>query len=250
MTQPGSFPPHHGSSTSLLTSAQPLSRDLRKQIQSGEYVAFEDILNEVTLGPPPANTSERRRSRHRSSADRPVTPISTLADWLQAWTAYAATITEVYPSRCSEILGYQAIIANTAVDYRPEFRLEYDRRFRWRAAHDGTLRWDRIDARTWSACMINQQSGTPAREPQGSTPSRSSTTFSCFACREPGHVASVCPHFFRGSNAAESTRGPITGPKHEPGRRSAPIPICIKYNRGTCIEPSICRYRHICSRSG
>ena len=191
--------------------------------------------------------SSRSSSRSRPSGHKPTAAVSSLETWLQAWTAYAATIIEFHPPHSVELLGYQAVIANTVADHRPEFWLQYDRRFCWRAAHDPNLRWDRIDSHTWSYCLINQSSIATTNLSGGRTPSLGIT---CYACRETGHFASAYPRIFRDPPAEEPGRGAISGTKQEPSKRLLVPPVCIIFNRGTCHEPSICRYRHICSRSG
>ena len=83
-----------------------LSRRTKKKILAGEYVDFDIILTDVmtnTGGDPMATKAlvSGPKCRHVPNID----------SWLQAWSAYAATVLLADPVRGYKLIGYQSIVA-------------------------------------------------------------------------------------------------------------------------------------------
>ena len=148
-----------------------LSKKIKKKIFAGDYVDFDTILTEVASKRsrvPVSEKSSDARARKRVVRD--------IGSWLQAWSAFAATLLETDPSRGHELLGYQAIIAQANADYQPSAWLQYDSSFRLLASRHQSLRWDAIHNHLWAQCFTG----------------RAVSTVTCFSCGRPGHIASDC----------------------------------------------------------
>ena len=115
--------------TAIESNDQPaswmLSRRTKRKILAVDYVDFDVILTEVTtntggvsIGTKASVSSPKRRN------------VRNIGSWLQAWSAYAATVLLADPARGYELIGYQSIVAQASSEYQTSARLKYHRLFR------------------------------------------------------------------------------------------------------------------------
>ena len=90
-----------------------LSRRTKRKILAGDYVDSDVILTEVTTntgGVPMATKASVSGPKHRNVRD--------IGLWLQAWSAYAATVLLADPARDYELISYQSIVAQASSEYQ------------------------------------------------------------------------------------------------------------------------------------
>ena len=125
---------------------------------------------------------------------------------------------------------------------------EYDRSSRRQAAIDCTLRWNVLSPGLQASTLVGTGSG-----------------IFCTLCREPDHSAPQCalapvqqqvlqqmsPFTPSGlvSGRVPQPANPISAPCRifrPPRRPESTLTICTSWNRGSCIFPGSCSYRHVC----
>ena len=149
-----------------------LTRKTKKKILAGDHVDFDKILSEISSSTGGVHSSSRSSD---SSAKRKH--VRDIRSWLQAWSAYAATLLAADPSRGPELVGYQAIIAQANAKYQFTAWSRYDTAFRLWASKTPGARWDTINNHLWAQCFTG----------------RASAQVICFTCGQPGHWSSTCP---------------------------------------------------------
>ena len=96
--------------TAAGSSKQPaswmLSRRTKRKILAGEYVDFDIILTDVMT-----NTGGDSMATKASVSGLKCRHVPDIDSWLQAWSAYAATVLLVDPVRGYKLIGYQSIVA-------------------------------------------------------------------------------------------------------------------------------------------
>ena len=113
-----------------------------KQIQSGQYVDLAALLpdRENHTGNPISDDQQKPKPKH----------ISTILEWLQGFTMYAAVIIGSQPERAQDLLGYQAVIIDASMRYEGRGWMGYDCRFRQIAAADPLRKWSSLDSDLWN----------------------------------------------------------------------------------------------------
>ena len=82
--------------------------------------------------------------------------VSTITEWIQCFSIYAAVLTAKHPGRIQDLLGYQALIVEACSEYSNEAWLGYDRRFRQMAAANPSTTWAKIDPTLWNMAFTGQ----------------------------------------------------------------------------------------------
>ena len=135
-----------------------------------------DEHNEYCI-PTEQNTSAPRGGKKRQ--------ITNFTSWMGAWNNYLLTLVHHFPTRARELIGYQYIISNVARKQPFPTVMDYDKKFRTRAATFRTIQWDQRDPELWLECFsVSNQ--TPQRIP-------------CHHCGSTSHWPQNCPtQSFRG----------------------------------------------------
>ena len=116
-----------------------LSRRTKRKILAGEYVDFDTIL-EVTT-----NTGGTPMAMKASVSGPKCRHVCDIGSWLQAWSAYAATVLLADPPRGYKLIGYRSIVAQASSEYQPSAWLKYNRAFRYYASRTTSITWGMID---------------------------------------------------------------------------------------------------------
>ena len=170
--------------------------------------------------------------------------ITSLASWLYCFLAYAALRCPDQATR--DRLAYARLIVHEAQRHGGQGWREYDRVFRQQAALDHTLKWNELHPAIQASTLFNCRPGAAALV-NGQSPS---TGMFCSVCRGVDHTAVQCALAYQqpGPATGSSTVDGLQPPR--PAKKRATVAahsLCISWNRGKCIFPSSCTFRHICS---
>ena len=160
-------------------------------------------------------------------ASRPrLREVSSLPTWCYCFLGYMAMRTSDPTTR--DQLAYARLLIKEAQRHGGFGWLDYDRAFRQQAAVDPSICWNTLNPGLQASTIIGQrQSG------QG--------TF-CTLCRAVNHNRAQCA--LACLEPPSSTVTAITQPPST--RRKSRPNICVSWNRGSCIFPGDCTYKHEC----
>ena len=206
----------------LSPAAAPFPSKLVEKCRSGQFIEMRELLaDNITL----LQQLEAMQGTHPVNMIGPTRPrlreVSTLTTWLYCFLAYAAIITSDATTR--NLLAYARLIMREALRHNNNGWLDYDRSFRQQAAVDPSLPWNTLVPGLQASMIL----GNPTR--QGFANQRQQ----CTLCRGFDHARSDC---------ALSYLHPYTRtPQRNPYR------ICTSWNRGNCVYPGSCSFRHVCA---
>jgi len=72
-----------------------------------------------------------------------------ILEWTQCFAMYTAILCKKYPDKLPDMLSCLILIIQTHMQYEGDAWLEYDRRFRQRAASDPQANWAKSDSTLW-----------------------------------------------------------------------------------------------------
>ena len=190
-----------------------------EKIESGAFIELSDLLPEH-LGHTEPDEDPKSKSKHR--------PVTSITQWLQCFAVYTAVISKKQPHRVMDLMGYQILIIEAYHEYRNDSWLNYDRRFRLRAASQPGRSWAAIDSTIWNLAFAGQAKATR-----------------CNHCFSFAHSTSNC--HLSGYNTEKKL---LTPPVHTfyPAKSFRGQPICYKWNNSRfpdCPHHN-CRFAHIC----
>ena len=122
-----------------------------EKIESGAFTKLSDLLLEH-LGHAEPDEDPKSKSKHR--------PVTSITQWLQCFAVYTAVISKKQPHRVMDLMGYQILIIEAYHEYRNDSWLNYDRRFRLRAASQPGRSWAAIDSTIWNLAFAGQAKAT------------------------------------------------------------------------------------------
>jgi hypothetical protein len=205
--------------------AGPLPQKLVHHIRSGQFVEMRDLLADnmllldrleatpsFTLLPATGFTS---RPRLREV----LSPIS----WAVCFLSYVSILTSDPQTRSQ--LTYARLILSEAQSHNSTGWLDYDRAFRQLQATSLSAAWDELNPGLYTRLILSRRTGPPP-------------TF-CTLCHASDHLASQCALAF--------TLPPTTPRRPSSSPRPHRSYICQSWNRGLCIFPGRCSYRHVCA---
>ena len=172
---------------------------------------------EVMQGHTPVNMIGPTRPRLRE--------VSSMPTWLYCFLAYTAIATNDPTTR--DQLAYARLIMREALRHGNSGWLDYDRSFRQQAAADRSLRWNTLVPGLQASMIL----GNPTRQ------SYVNQRQSCTLCRGVDHTRSDCVLAYLYPQQART-------PQRFPNRQTL---ICTSWNRGNCILPGSCSFRHVCA---
>ena len=206
----------------------PFPRKLVEKVIARQFVDMRELLPdnisllhrlESVQGPIPVQTLGPTRPRLRN--------VTTISTWVYCFLGYMAILTT--DPRTRDQLAYARLIIREAQRHGGRGWLDYGRAFRQQAAVDPSIRWNTLFPGLQASTILGQ------------TNSQASTF--CTLCRGADHVQSQCalaylyPQPMRASAQVRQT-------SNRPARRAENI--CKSWNKGACIFPNTCTYRHVC----
>ena len=114
--------------------------------------------------------------------------------------------------------------------------LDHDRVFRQQAALDPSMRWNILQTAIQASTLFNPSVSTMA------------PGIFCSLCRGVDHTSAACALAYL---QQPSSRAAIfvasNRPLPHPARKRATVALCIFWNRGKCLFPGTCTFRHVYS---
>ena len=225
---PVSYPPAAplpATSAGLILSpaAAPFPQKLVDKVRSGQFLEMRDLLaDNISL----VQQLETMQATSHIAMVGPTRPRlrepTTLSTWLYCFLAYAAIATSDPKTR--DQFAYARLIIREALRHGNSGWLDYDRSFRQQAAADPSLPWNTLVPSLQASMIL----GHPSR--QGPTGQR----LLCTLCRGVDHTRADCALAYL----------------HPPGPRAPQRyshRICISWNKGNCVFPGKCTFRHACA---
>ena len=229
---------------------------LRDKIARGEYIDFTSLLSKSIFSTHNPLSQQSVTLQWNAEGDsftvQPAAPsstssqrISSFASWMEAWNVYLSVRTAFNPSCAAELIRYQCIITSANAEHPMSEWLNYDIKFRTKAANDPSLRWDVRDPDLWLECMTAK--------------AMLSQRWPCPHCGATNHFPDRCP--FRPSSSSSGTtntgasdtgsgaRQQHSGRPSYPRRAQRQPPICRDYNNAGCYR-SHCSYTRRCDHCG
>lgn len=224
-------PKQLGAGAVVLSSAlPPIGAKLVQKIRSDQYVAMKELMADnmalhSQLEDLPVQATGSSRLHRLREVDSPLT-------WAFCFLAYVAVRTTDDATR--DLLSYARLIIREAQCHGGSGWLEYDKWFRQQQAALSTRHpWNELNASLHAATVMSLRTGE---------------TKLCKLCKEPDHsetqcaLASLYPPQQIG-NPAMPSGGPAAGKRTRPEMLER---ICTSWNKGRCVYPGSCRFRHIC----
>lgn len=188
------------------TGLMGIPASLVKRIVDGNFVDLGELLPEAL------EQAFDRSTEEKPSEKRKKFPITSVVDWMYAFSSYMAVAVHFDPGKGRPLATYMSIVALLARDVPGQVWQRYDRLFRQAAAANPALAWDRREPDIWLAATVERPRAplTPASgsRPQGTDPepeicrrfSRGECILPycryrhiCGICRSRSHAARECP---------------------------------------------------------
>ena len=147
----------------------PLPAFLVQRVHSGEVIDMQ-LLLPSNIKRMPGTAQELEKSLTSKDKDKALDKVSSLQDWLEAFTIYSAVLSRKPGADMElmrDLLGYMALISNMAKTCPWQQISEYDYAFR-RAAGAGAVSWSELDVNIWLACQSKVPKPSPPPTPQPS----------------------------------------------------------------------------------
>ena len=220
-----SFPMSPQPGLTLSPAAETFPRKLVEKVRSLQFVEMKELLTDnISL----LNQLEAVQGSPMGYALGPSRPrlreVSNLSTWCYCFLAYVAILTSDPQTR--DQLAYARLLIKESQRHSGLGWLDYDRAFRQQAAGDPSLRWNTLIPGLQASTILGH--GSPGHGPF------------CTLCREADHTRAQC------ALACLEPSTPEPAPTGQvPATRRRPR-VCVSWNRGACLFPGQCIYRHVC----
>ena len=211
----------------LSPAAQTFPQRLVDRIRAGHFVEMRELLADNILllqqleslpGSSPGFMQFPAVARPRLREVRSMTV------WLYCFLAYMAIRTTDPATR--DQLAYARLLLWESNRHNGSGWLEYDRAFRQQASLNSSVRWNTLVPGLVASTMLAQR-------------------MFCPHCHEVDHPGSQCAlAYLHQLPSSSSAVQPASRPQRHPESR---LRVCISWNKGSCIYPGTCSYRHICA---
>ena len=235
---PGSIPhadstrsqPHGVTSTlspqpglTLSPAAETFPKRLVDKVRSGQFVEMKELLTDNMSLISQLEAVQGTSAAQMLGPNRPrLREVSSLATWCYCFLGYVAIRTTDPSTR--DQLAYARLLIKEAQRHGGQGWLDYDRAFRQQVEGDASIRWNTLIPGLQAATILGQRSS------QGSF---------CTLCRGMDHTRTQC--------ALSCLEPSGTSPQQLSSRSRPRLNICLSWNRGTCVFPGQCSYRHVCA---
>ena len=185
-----------------------------ERIHAGIPIEMDLLLpTNIKLMPGSAQEWEREKSKKDSG----YVKVSSIQDWIEAFTVYMAVLGRREGSTMEimlDLIGYMALVTNMAKTCPFQQIMDYDKAFR-RAAGTGTS-WSELDLNIWLACSTRVPKSAPSAQ-------------------APAPPIAPVPKSAAASSKASSSKGEEYISKQ----------LCYPFNTKGCQEKN-CKRRHEC----
>ena len=129
----------------------PVPSSLVQKIEAGALIEFGDLV--------PSNLGFEETAGSKSKQH----PVTSIAEWLQAFAVYVSIITRKQPQHVPDLMGYQILMLEASNGYKSSSWLAYNRRFRQQAAAQPNCQWSKIDSTIWNLTFTGQAKASCCR---------------------------------------------------------------------------------------
>jgi len=190
----------------------PIPSRIQERIAKDEYIDFTSLLSKSMFGASEYQSQSLTLQLNPSGENYSIQPTTTTASrkitsfttWMEAWNVYLAVRILLNPSCAPYLVEYQCIITTANSRHPLHAWVNYDTKFRTKAANDPSLRWDIRDLYIWLECFPDA-SDQPNHWP-------------CHHCGSTTHYPSKCS--FRSSPSL--TGGKQPAPANSQQRANTP----------------------------
>ena len=209
----------------LSPAAEPFPRKLVDKVKSGQFVEMRELLADNISLLNQLETIQGFPSLQVFGAARPrLREVTSLSTWCYCFLGYMSIRTSDPTTS-----DHARLIIREALRHGGAGWLDYDRAFRQQVSADPSLRWNTLQPALQASTML------------GLTPPGQGATF-CTLCRGVDHTRAQCTLLYLHPPAARLPTTQLTTP-----RRKSDHNVCISWNRGSCIFPGTCVYKHVCA---
>ena len=229
--------PHPRQSTSagsqpgltLSPAAETFPQRLVEKVRSLQFVEMKELLTDNVSLLNQLETVQGSPMGYMLGPTRPhLREVSSLSTWCYCFLAYVAMLTSDPQTR--DQLAYARLLIKEAQRHGGAGWLDYDRAFRQQAAGDPSIRWNTLVPGLQASTILGQRSS-------GQGPF-------CTLCREADHTRAQCALACLEPSSSGPAQPSPTGQPPAPRRRPR---FCVSWNRGSCLFPGQCIYRHVCA---
>jgi len=148
MNPPCTTVPHGIEQSNMRPSLPPVLSRIQEKMSKGEYIDFTTILPKVmfeVLEPHSQSLMLRLNPEGNNYVikfSKTNSKIQSFAAWMEAWNIYLAVRVDLNPSCAPYLIAYQRIITSANSRHPLWLWLNYDVKFRIKAASNPSLRWD------------------------------------------------------------------------------------------------------------
>ena len=211
----------------LSPAAEPFPRKLVEKVRSGQFIEMRELLADNITPIHQLESIQGCNPLHTLGPTRPrLREVSSLPTWCYCFLGYMAILTSNPSTR--DQLAYARLVIKETLRHGRQGWLDYDTAFRQQAAAELSLRWNTLLPGLQASTILGQRN-------------RQEAAF-CTLCREGDHTRAQCALVYL---QPPTTRNPST--TYPTAGRRRQENICTSWNRGTCILPGNCAYRHICA---
>lgn len=222
---------------SLSPATEPFPQKLVDKVRSGQFVEMRELMTDNrSLLQQLASLNTQCSLPALPGVLRPsLREVTSLPSWIYCFLAYIAMRAPDQTTR--DMLAYARLVVREAQRHGGSSWLDYDRVFRQQAALDPTMRWNTLQPGIQAATLTGRATGRG--------------TF-CTLCREPDHMADRCALAYlqqpvqQPGQTGQYPQAPARQ-RFPPRRRPDSNSICLSWNKGNCLYPGRCAFRHVCA---
>ena len=141
----------------------PIPPKLHKKITEGHYVDMAELCSEHLEA---LNAAEED---HSKSSRPKLKNISSILDWIQAFSIYVAVLSKDQPHHVLSLLVYQHLLIHSHTNFKHLNWVSYNRQFRQKASTCPELDWSTMDGTLWNLCCTKGPSSQTFYRSQSSS---------------------------------------------------------------------------------
>ena len=141
----------------------PIPPKLYKKIIEGHYVNIAELCPEHLEALKVAEEDHSKSSRPK------LKDISSILDWIQAFSIYVAVLSKDQPHRVPSLLTYQRLPIHSHTNFKQFNWASYDCQFRQKASTYPELDWSTMDGTLWNLCYTEGPSSQTFYRSQSSS---------------------------------------------------------------------------------
>lgn len=218
------------SGLTLSPAAPPFPQKLVDKARAGHFLEMKELLADNVSLLNQLEAVPGVTAAHLCGSTRPrLREVSSLTSWCYCFLGYMAMCTKDPSTR--DQMAYARLLIQEAQRHGGMGWLDYDRAFRQQAANDLSLRWNTLSPSLQASTILGQKQ-------------LGQSSF-CTLCRGVDHTRAHCALFCLEPPAVTTSAATRTMTRSSFSQRR--YNVCISWNRGACVFPGQCTFRHVCA---